>query len=89
MTLSLDLLHALLRDRGTLSAYDAARILMCRPEEVCVMAGDDWWTIEKLAGPEGFVYGRRTVIGPRQRLPKEVAVFDDSGINKRSPYMTA
>jgi len=85
MTLTLDLLHRLLSERGTLSAYDAARMLMCRPEEICAMASDDWWTVEKIAGPEGFLYRKRPVVDTRKRMAREVKEFINQGISPSGP----
>lgn len=86
MTLTLDLLRSLLANRGPLSAYSAAKALMCRPEEICVMANDDWWHILKSAGPEGFVYQIRPVISTTKKMAKEIGIYNDSGIVKKTGW---
>ena len=77
MTLSLDLLHRLLSERGTVSAYDGARALMCRPEEFAALAAEDWWGVLQHAGPGGWLYSLRPTISARAAktldAPKEWA----------------
>jgi hypothetical protein len=78
MTLSIDLLRKLLKERGTVSAYDGARILMCRPEEFCAMARDDWWSTEQIPGPEGWLYRPRASLSARATIQKSVKEYADS-----------
>ena len=89
MTLTLDLLHRLLNERGTVSAYDAARALMCRPEEICALANDSWWDIEKLAGPTGFLYRMRPVVDTRKKMARGVKEHCDQGITRTTMWSPA
>lgn len=78
MTLSIELLRRLLKDRGTLSAYDGAKALMCQPEQFCALAATDWWNTEQIAGPSGFLYRLRPTVSTTRRPVREVTEYADS-----------
>lgn len=81
MTLTIDSLLSFLTDRGTASAYDIARAFHCQPEQPCALLReqpDAWWTVEIIAGPEGWLYRKRefvTSYAPRKPKPRSGEVF--------------
>lgn len=70
MTPTYDLILQLLKDRGTLSAYDLARSMLCQPGDVLRLIADapnGWWTTQAIAGPSGWLYRLRPQIANTYR----------------------
>lgn len=86
MTLSIDLLRRLLKDRGTISAYEGARILMCSPEQFCSLAASDWWHVLQIPGPEGWLYTTRTSLSARAKVQGAIREYADTHAIGRSGY---
>jgi hypothetical protein len=73
-----------------LSAHEVAHLGKVSIRQVLCCHHHHDWAIQAVCGDwKGWKYRMRPLIGVRQRLPKEVAVFDDSGINKNTLYQTA
>lgn len=73
----------------SLSAHEVAALGSVSLRQVLCAAHHDPWDIEQFAGERGWLYHKRPVLSAKAVRLKEVGIYDDSGIVKRSPKVVA
>lgn len=69
-----------------LSAHEVAALCKVSVRQVLCCQHHNDWTIQAIAGDwRGFKYQKRETLDVKNRALREVGVYEDQGISKRSP----
>lgn len=68
-----------------LSAHEVAALAKVSIRQVLCCQHHHPWEIEAIAGEKGWLYRKRPVLSAKAVRLKEIGIYDDSGLSKKSP----